>query len=81
MELNIGLVLGILEIALLDLVLCGDNIGIIALATRNLPPKSGKLAGIIGVTGAIALRIYFAICISAFLRIKWIPLRLIGGII
>ena len=81
MELNIGLVLGILEIALLDLVLCGDNIGIIALATKNLPPKSGKLAGIIGVTGAIALRIYFAICISAFLRIKWIPLRLIGGII
>ena len=26
------------EIALVDLVLCGDNIGIIALATRNLPP-------------------------------------------
>lgn len=81
MELNIGLVLGILEIALLDLVLCGDNIGIIALATRNLPAKSAKLAGIIGVTGAIALRVYFAICISAFLKIKWIPLRLIGGII
>ncbi|NLZ48039.1 MAG: TerC family protein [Clostridiales bacterium] len=81
MKLNIGLVLGIMEIALLDLVLCGDNIGIIALATRNLPPKSAKLAGIIGVTGAIALRIYFAICISAFLNIRWIPLRLIGGII
>ncbi|NLP27817.1 MAG: YjbE family putative metal transport protein [Clostridia bacterium] len=81
MELNIGLILGILEIALLDLVLCGDNIGIIALATRNLPAKSARLAGIIGVSAAIGLRIYFAICISAFLKVKWIPLRLIGGLI
>lgn len=81
MELNIGLVLGVLEIALLDLVLCGDNIGIIALATRNLPPKSARLAGIIGISGAIGLRVYFAICISAFLKVKWIPLRLIGGVI
>lgn len=81
MEHYITLILGVLEITLLDLVLCGDNIGIIALATRDLPKKSAKLASFIGITGAIILRIYFAACISVFLKVKWIPLRLIGGII
>jgi YjbE family integral membrane protein len=81
MEHYISFILGVLEITMLDLVLCGDNIGIIALATRNLPKKSAKLASLIGISGAIILRIYFAACISVFLRIKWIPLRLVGGLI
>ncbi|WP_163192387.1 TerC family protein [Clostridium thermarum] len=81
MEYYLTLILGILEITMLDLVLCGDNIGIIALVTKNLPKKSAKLASFIGITGAIILRIYFAACISVFLKVKWIPLRLVGGII
>ena len=81
MEYYITMLLGILEITMLDLVLCGDNIGIIALATRNLPKKSAKLAGLIGISGAILLRIYFAACISVFLKVKWFPIRLIGGVI
>lgn len=81
MEQYITFLLGVLEITMLDLVLCGDNIGIIALATRSLPKKQAKLAGLIGITGAIILRIYFAACISIFLRVKWFPIRLIGGVI
>jgi YjbE family integral membrane protein len=69
------------QITLLDLALCGDNIGIIALATRNLPKKYAKTAGLIGISGAIILRIYFAACLSVFLKIKWLPIKLVGGIL
>ena len=78
---TVTFILGTLEIALLDLALCGDNIGVIALATRDLPEKKGRLASLIGIAGAILLRIYFAACISVFFRIRWLPIRLIGGLI
>ncbi len=81
MEITATFILGILEIALLDLTLCGDNIGVIALATRNLPDKKAKAASLVGISGAILLRIYFAACITVFLRIKWLPIRFIGGLI
>ena len=71
----------ILEITFLDLALCGDNIGVIALATRNLPEKPAKIASIIGISGAIFMRIYFACIISLFFKAQWLPIKLIGGII
>jgi YjbE family integral membrane protein len=77
----IDIFLGLLQITLLDLALCTDNIGIIALATRNLNEKSAKLASLTGITAAILLRIYFAACISFFLRVKWLPIKLIGGLL
>ncbi|OPJ59336.1 TerC family protein [Clostridium oryzae] len=81
MNNSLDFLLGVLEITLLDLTLCGDNIGVIALATRNLPKKFAKLASIIGISVAIILRIYFAACISVFLNIKWLPIKFFGGII
>lgn len=78
---KLTLVIGILQITLLDLALCGDNIGVIALATRNLPNHLARYASIIGIAGAIFLRIYFAACLSLFLKVKWLPIGLIGGIV
>jgi YjbE family integral membrane protein len=65
----------------MDLVLSGDNIGVIALATRNLPPKHAKSASFIGVFAAVFLRIIFTCCLAYILRIQWLPIRLIGGIL
>lgn len=73
--------LGILQITFLDLALCGDNIGVIALATRNLSEKRAKTASIIGILGAIALRIYFACILTVFFKFKWLPIKLVGGLL
>lgn len=74
-------ILGALQITLLDIVLSGDNIGVIALATRNLPEKYAKRASAIGVFAAVFLRILFACLITYILMIEWLPIRLIGGLL
>lgn len=73
--------LGAFQITLLDIVLSGDNIGVIALATRNLPKKYAKSAAIIGVFTAIFLRIVFACIVTYILLIEWLPIKLVGGIL
>lgn len=80
MEGLIGVIVGILQITLLDLTLSGDNIGVIALVTRRLPPKSAKLASLVGISGALILRIIFACALTFILTIKWLPIRLVGGL-
>lgn len=70
-----------LQITLLDIVLSGDNVGVIALAIRNLPAKDAKKATIIGITGAIGCRIFFASILTTIMAIEWLPIRLIGGLL
>ncbi|MFL0250764.1 TerC family protein [Clostridium neuense] len=77
----IALVAGALQITLLDIVLSGDNIGVIALATRDLPSKLAKKASVIGVTAAVLLRIIFACLVTYILMIQWLPIKLIGGLL
>lgn len=77
----ISLILGALKITLLDIVLSGDNVGVIALATKDLPEKYAKKASIIGISFAILLRIVFAIFITYILMISWLPIKLIGGLL
>ncbi|PRR85452.1 TerC family protein [Clostridium luticellarii] len=72
---------GALQITLLDIVLSGDNIGVIALATRDLPKKHAKLASMIGVFTAVFMRILFACLITYILMIEWLPIKLVGGIL
>lgn len=81
MENLTAFAVSVLQITLLDIVLSGDNIGVIALATRNLPKKHAKAASLIGVIAAVVLRIIFACLITYILVIDWLPIRLIGGII
>ena len=70
-----------IQITFLDLVLSGDNVGIIALAIRNLPEKQAKRASAIGIAGAITLNITFASFITIIMSYEWLPLRLIGGLL
>lgn len=81
METLIVFILGVLQITILDLTLSGDNIGIIALATKNLPAKHAKKASLIGISGAIGLRVIFACLITLIINIQWLPIKLVGGII
>lgn len=81
MESLILIITGVLKITLLDIVLSGDNIGVIALATKDLPEKMAKKASFIGVIAAITLRIIFACIVTYILMIEWLPIRLVGGII
>jgi YjbE family integral membrane protein len=73
--------LAALQITMLDIVLCGDNIGVIALAIRNLDEKQKKLVSFIGVSGAIGLRIIFASIVTLILKVEWLPIKLVGGLL
>ena len=81
MESLMVFIIGVLEITILDLTLSGDNIGIIALATKNLSPKYAKKASSIGIAGAIGLRVIFACIITQIINIQWLPIKLVGGLI
>ncbi|MBU3185148.1 YjbE family putative metal transport protein [Clostridium estertheticum] len=80
MESLVLLIIGILKITILDLTLSGDNIGVIALATKKLPPAYAKKASLIGITGAIGLRIVFACIITLIMNIQWLHIKLVGGL-
>jgi YjbE family integral membrane protein len=77
----LAFILSALQITLLDIALSGDNVGVIALAIRNLEPKHAKIASMLGVTGAIGLRILFASIVTFILKIEWLPIKLVGGIL
>lgn len=81
MDNFITFIISVAQITLLDIVLSGDNIGVIALATRNLPEKYAKQASAIGVFGAVSLRIVFASLITYILMVEWLPIRLVGGLL
>lgn len=81
METVISFILGILQITLLDLTLSGDNIGVIALATKNLPEKYAKKANLLGVIAAVTLRILFACFVTIIMNIQWLPIKLVGGLL
>lgn len=74
-------IIGILQITLLDFALSGDNIGVIALATKNLPEEIAKKARVTGASIAILLRIIFACGITYILAIEWLPIKLVGGLL
>ncbi|MGA2840856.1 MAG: TerC family protein [Steroidobacteraceae bacterium] len=67
-----------LEVFFLDLLLSGDNALVIALACRSLPPALTKRAMLIGIDGAIALRILLTTVASLLLHIPL--LKLVGGV-
>ena len=74
-------IFSILQITLIDIVLSGDNMGVIALAVRNLPKEQAKMANLIGVCGALCMRIIFASIITTLLMIEWLPIKLVGGLL
>lgn len=78
----------VLKIIMIDLLLSGDNAVVIALACRNLPAAQRKKGILIGVGGAIGLRVvltFFAVSLLALPYLKllgailliWIGIKLI----
>jgi len=67
-----------LQVLFVNLLLSGDNAVVIALACRSLPPELTRRAMLIGIDGAIALRILLTTFASFMLSIPL--LKLIGGV-
>ncbi len=70
---------GLLAICLINLILSGDNAVVIALASRNLPPKQRRLAIFWGSGAAIILRIVLTVVAVYLLQIPF--LQAIGGLL
>lgn len=69
--------LRLLGIAVLNLLLSGDNALVIALAVRALPKRKRVLGQIWGAVGAVLLRLVFVAVVSALLRVPF--LQFVGG--
>ncbi|KPU42295.1 integral membrane protein TerC family protein [Oxobacter pfennigii] len=69
------------QITLIDIVLSGDNISVIALSVRRLPPKYAEIANITGILGAVLMRIIFASIATILIAIEWLPIKLLGGLL
>ena len=68
--------LGVLAI---DLILSGDNAVVIALAVRQLKGDKRRKAIILGATGAVLLRLFFAAIVTFLLQIPL--LQAVGGVL
>ncbi|WP_240468644.1 TerC family protein [Gracilibacillus sp. YIM 98692] len=69
----------LLHVISIDIVLSGDNALVIAMATKNLDKKLQNKAILIGVAGAIILRVLFASGIIFLLKLPFI--YAIGGLL
>jgi YjbE family integral membrane protein len=69
----------LLQIAFIDLVLAGDNAIVVGLAVARLPAENRRKAILIGMGGAVVLRILFSLVALSLLEI--IGLTLAGGIL
>ena len=66
------------SITFVNLILSGDNAVIIALASRNLPPKQRKQAVLWGSAGAVVLRIILTLVAALLLQIPYV--QFVGGV-
>jgi YjbE family integral membrane protein len=69
----------VFKIIVIDVLLSGDNAVVIALACRNLPPKQRKKGIMLGVVGAIVLRIALTFFTVSLLRLPY--LKVFGAIL
>lgn len=71
----LGRFLGVL---LIDLILSGDNAVVIALAVRSLPEDLRRRAILLGVAGAVGLRLLFVFIVSFLISLPY--LQIVGGL-
>lgn len=72
-------VMALLQVAMIDLVLAGDNAIVIGLAAAGLPLQQRAKAVLVGIIAATVLRITFAAATSQLLQV--VGLVLAGGIL
>jgi len=70
-----------LQIVLINLIVSFDNIGVIALATKNLSADKAKLATRIGIVLSVLLKIVFIYLAGYLLSVEWLHIRIIGGLL
>lgn len=73
------LIVGLIQLIVINIVLSGDNAIVIALACRNLPAHQQKKAVFWGSIGAIGLRLILTFMAVWLLQIPFV--QLIGGIL
>jgi YjbE family integral membrane protein len=67
------------QIIVINILLSGDNAVVIALASRNLPPRQQKNAILFGSMGAIVLRIVLTFFAVMLLDVPY--LKIVGGVL
>jgi len=72
-------IVSLLQIAFIDLVLAGDNAIVVGLAVAGLAPEHRRKAILLGLGGAVVLRILFSIVALSLLEI--LGLTLAGGLL
>jgi YjbE family integral membrane protein len=72
-------IVSLLQIAFIDLVLAGDNAIVVGLAVSGLRPEHRRKAILLGLGGAVVLRILFSIVALSLLQV--LGLTLAGGIL
>jgi len=70
---------GLVKIALIDLILSGDNAVVIALAAHRLPPKQRQMAMAWGAGGAVVLRGLLTVGVALLLNVMLV--RAVGGLL
>lgn len=75
------MILSIIKIFLINLALSGDNVGIIALAIKDLSDKDKKKISFLGISLAIILRVFFSIFIIYIMKLKYLHINFIGGLL
>lgn len=77
--ISLDMIVTLLQIAFIDLVLAGDNAIVVGLAVARLPQENRRRAILIGMGGAVVLRILFSLVALSLLEI--VGLTLAGGIL
>ncbi|MCL2376375.1 MAG: hypothetical protein FWC76_03150 [Defluviitaleaceae bacterium] len=69
----------LLQVILINLIVSFDNIGVIALAARNLEPKKANTARLVGIWLSLVLKLVFMFLVGWLFTLEWLHIRLIGG--
>jgi YjbE family integral membrane protein len=72
-----GLMAALASIVMIDLMLAGDNAVVIAMAVRNLTPRVRTMAMVLGVCGAILVRVTCTFLVAKLLHFEY--LKMLGG--
>ncbi len=67
------------EIAGLNLLLSGDNVIVVGMAIRNLPPARGRISSAAGISGAVLVQTAATLMVASLLELPAVSLA--GGIL
>lgn len=67
------------EIAGLNIILSGDNVIVVGMAIRNLPPAQGRISSAAGIGGAVVVQTVATLMVASLLELPAVSLA--GGIL